>query len=294
MTKVTVITASYNHADYLKEAIECVLNQTFKDFTYLIWDDGSSDISREIIKEYADKDSRIQFYTHENQVNKGLPDTIKACVEKVESPYLAFLESDDKWHPEFLSSFYDIAQRRVNMKFFFCDLESFGDKYMMSTHSKMLAKRKHLIQTYSKKGCLDLSIMLFANPISTMSSVFARSELIKQCQFDTPIAPMCDVFLYCQLLEIGRTLMFLDKKLLYWRKHKLSYSSSNAKHTREDARNMVFDIIYPENTVSDRSFVNKLMRSKLEKAFRPCIKYLLCLYLKYKYGRKNIIVYSEN
>ena len=62
--KISVLTASYNYENYISETIESVLNQTYKDFEYIIFDDGSTDKSLEIIEKYAQKDSRIKIYSH--------------------------------------------------------------------------------------------------------------------------------------------------------------------------------------------------------------------------------------
>ncbi len=70
--KISVLTASYNYEKYISQTIESVLNQTYTDFEYIIFDDGSTDNSVNIIKEYAKKDKRIKFYTHENNSNKNL------------------------------------------------------------------------------------------------------------------------------------------------------------------------------------------------------------------------------
>ena len=60
MAKLTVISPVYNAEKYLRKSIESVLNQTFKDFEYLLIDDCSTDNSLQLIEEYAAKDSRIR------------------------------------------------------------------------------------------------------------------------------------------------------------------------------------------------------------------------------------------
>ena len=55
MPKITVILTSYNHAKYIRETIDSILNQTFKDFELIIWDDASIDESWEIIQSYKDE-----------------------------------------------------------------------------------------------------------------------------------------------------------------------------------------------------------------------------------------------
>ena len=95
MPAVSIIIASYNYENYIKETIQSVLNQTFEDWEMIIVDDGSKDNSIEVIKEYCSQDNRIKFFQHENGENKGLIETLKLGIEKASSNWLVFVESDD-------------------------------------------------------------------------------------------------------------------------------------------------------------------------------------------------------
>ena len=70
--KVSVVTASYNYQDYIKEAIQSVLNQTYKDLELIIVDDCSTDNSVQVINSY--KDDRIKLFV--NEKNLGLLKTV--------------------------------------------------------------------------------------------------------------------------------------------------------------------------------------------------------------------------
>ncbi|MBQ7453795.1 MAG: glycosyltransferase family 2 protein, partial [Selenomonadaceae bacterium] len=94
--KVSVILTSYNHAAYVSAAIESVLNQTFTDFELLIIDDGSSDGSRDIIKQFTD--GRIKFFLYE--VNRGPAIAIRDAVQSARGKYIAVHHSDDLWTPD--------------------------------------------------------------------------------------------------------------------------------------------------------------------------------------------------
>ncbi|MBX4258430.1 glycosyltransferase [Clostridium estertheticum] len=91
--KVSVIIPSYNHGRFIENAINSVLNQTFKDFELIIADDASPDDSVEKIRRF--KDSRIKFYSFEQ--NKGAVDTTNFCITKCVGEYIALLNSDDAW-----------------------------------------------------------------------------------------------------------------------------------------------------------------------------------------------------
>jgi O-antigen biosynthesis protein len=95
--KISILLTSYNHAKYLRDAIESVLNQTYKDFELLVWDDASVDNSWEIITSYSDE--RIHaFRNHTNQVEyfyKAISDMTQGLSE-----YIAIHHSDDVWEPK--------------------------------------------------------------------------------------------------------------------------------------------------------------------------------------------------
>ena len=95
MPKVSVILSSYNHADYIGESIESILNQTFKDFELYIIDDHSTDNSWDIINKY--KDERI--IKIRNTKNMGYCMTKKLC-NKLKGEYFAIAHCDDKWEKD--------------------------------------------------------------------------------------------------------------------------------------------------------------------------------------------------
>ena len=91
--KVSVIMPSYNSAQYITEAIESILNQTFTDFEFIIINDGSTDDTAKIIKEYANKDHRIKFINHKK--NKGFIGCLNECLDIASGEYIAKMDSDD-------------------------------------------------------------------------------------------------------------------------------------------------------------------------------------------------------
>ena len=94
--KVSVILSSYNHEKYIAQAIQSVLDQTFTDFELLIYDDGSTDKSREIIKTFTDP--RIKTFLYEE--NRGPRIASREATCAATGKYLAIHHSDDLWTPE--------------------------------------------------------------------------------------------------------------------------------------------------------------------------------------------------
>ena len=100
MAIVTVCTQVYNTAAYLPQCVESVLKQTFSDFEYIIVDNGSTDGSQDILKEYAKKDPRIQLIRFEE--NKREMRYPPIAQERGSGQYFTALDSDDWLAPEYL------------------------------------------------------------------------------------------------------------------------------------------------------------------------------------------------
>lgn len=100
MTNISVIIPVYNTEKYLDECIKSVLNQTYQDFELILVDDHSTDNSPLIIKKYLKQDSRIKAVTNKN--SHGAGGARNTGIELSSGKYLAFLDSDDYYLPNFL------------------------------------------------------------------------------------------------------------------------------------------------------------------------------------------------
>ena len=87
--KISIIMPVYNVEEYVGKAIESILAQTFKDYEFLIVDDGTKDKSGEICDEYAKEDSRIQVIHKENG---GAPSARNTALDIAKGKYVYFLD----------------------------------------------------------------------------------------------------------------------------------------------------------------------------------------------------------
>jgi glycosyltransferase involved in cell wall biosynthesis len=94
---ISVVMPVFNSERYLAEAIESILNQTFTDFEFLIFDDGSTDRSPDIIREYAEKDPRI--IAEFSPVNEGYVGHLNEGIQRSRGKYIARMDSDDVAFP---------------------------------------------------------------------------------------------------------------------------------------------------------------------------------------------------
>ena len=93
MASISMIMPVYNSEDYLASAIQCVLNQTMKDFELILVDDGSTDKSGEICDSFAKRDSRIVVI---HQKNGGICRARNKGLEAANGEYVAFMDNDDE------------------------------------------------------------------------------------------------------------------------------------------------------------------------------------------------------
>ena len=99
MPAVSVITPAYNAASFVAQTIESIRAQTFDDWELVIVDDGSTDGTTDIIGEYQERDGRIRLL---HQANAGPSAARNHAMREARGEFLAFLDSDDTWDPEYL------------------------------------------------------------------------------------------------------------------------------------------------------------------------------------------------
>ena len=107
MCEISIIIPVYNAQDYLKRCLNSVLNQKFKDFEAICINDGSTDSSFEILREYSKKDSRIKVIGF-NQ-NQGASIARNTGIKEARGKYLGFMDCDDYIEDDFLSELYSKA-----------------------------------------------------------------------------------------------------------------------------------------------------------------------------------------
>jgi teichuronic acid biosynthesis glycosyltransferase TuaG len=95
---VSIITPSYNSSKFIKDCVNSVFSQTYKNWEMIIVDDCSEDNSKEIISELSTKDKRIKPIFLEKNV--GAAEARNTAIRQSKGKYVAFLDSDDLWNPK--------------------------------------------------------------------------------------------------------------------------------------------------------------------------------------------------
>ncbi len=180
MPTVSVIIVTYNRANYLKEAIECVQAQTLRDTEILIVDDGSTDNTGEIIESYAKQDSRIQYLWQKNIGTAGAGRN--RAIKLAKGKYIAFLDDDDRWLPEKIEK--QVSYMEANPEVGFCYV-----RFQIYQKAGDRLEKGKLFPQYLANKFEDLT-WAFIAPSSTL---FRTSCLIQTDGFSVKYWP-CDDF----------------------------------------------------------------------------------------------------
>lgn len=208
---VSVIMPAYNAEKYVGQAIESILNQSYKNFEFIIVNDGSIDGTAEIIKNFIKQDKRIVVI--KNEQNIGVTKSLNKALESVKGKYVVRMDADDWSYPERLAaqielmadnpdvvvsgSYIEVCDRQLKTKYV--------RKYQLDDKNI----RKHLFR-YSP----------FAHPATIW-----RADILKKERYDERINVCQDYELYFRIGKIGK-FMNLDKLLLKLRMHERSISTS--------------------------------------------------------------------
>lgn len=230
--KISIVTASYNYEDLIKETIESVLAQTYSEWELIIVDDGSTDNSREVIKSYANRDERISLFTHPDNTNKGLCETVKLGCERATGEYIAFLESDDVWTPNYLEEKINALKSYPEVRLIFNSVEMFGDNKTIGEYEKYFQISGKILDKIRFPANI-FNAMLLINLVPTFSCAMVKKETLLACNFDNLYGPWLDWGLWLQI-TYKHSVAYLPKNLTKWRMHQKSYINTSDKIKRNN------------------------------------------------------------
>lgn len=173
---ITVYTQVYNTKPFLIQCIESVLTQTYSDFQYILVDNGCSDGSSEILKEYAQKDARIHLIKYEENQYGIMPEIVKRVAD---GRYLSVLDSDDWWEPDYLERMVKFMEEND------LDLAITGTvQYLEAYHADKLLRKLDSPIILTQKQFADEYPRFWAFPSTVWASVQKMS--IYKADFKEP------------------------------------------------------------------------------------------------------------
>ncbi|WOO40809.1 glycosyltransferase family 2 protein [Rubellicoccus peritrichatus] len=216
---VSVLMPVYNAEHYLKEAVESILAQTYKNFEFVIVDDGSTDRSLEVLNDFAKNDSRIKIISRPNTGIVGaLNDGLKNCSGK----YTARMDADDIAHIQRL-------EKQSNY------LENNEDTIAVGSRVRMVDSEGDFIWDYqppiNNNEILEQLSTGNGGALIHPAAMFRSKALMTVNGYKEKWCHIEDLDLYLRLSELG-AFHNLSDALLDYRQH---FTSANATKAREQA-----------------------------------------------------------
>lgn len=184
MSLVSIITPVHNAANFLKQCLTSVADQTYTDWEHILVDDCSTDDSAVIIQEYANKDSRIGYIRLKENGGAGV--ARNTAIKIAKGAYIAFLDSDDMWKPEKLSK--QLAFMQAN-----------GYYFSFTSYGTMNGAGEPTDNIFHAKEMVTYNSALYKNPIGCLTAMYDVSFFGKQ--YMPIIRKRQDYGLWLQLLK---------------------------------------------------------------------------------------------
>lgn len=232
MSFITVIIPNYNHAPYLKERIESILNQTCQDIEIIILDDASTDNSKTIIEQYRDH-PKVKEIIYNTRNSGSTFRQWKKGIDCAKGEYIWIAESDDSADPGFLEAIINCFEKNDDTGLVFTQSFRYNSKGEItgnwSFHTSGM--NDHLWQNNFTMNGPDFikSYMFYKNAIPNASAVvFKKSVYERAGGLNTDFKINGDWFLYTRILAISG-IGFISEPLSYFREHDNQGSSKNIR-----------------------------------------------------------------
>ena len=224
MEIVSIIIPVYNIEKYIRECINSIINQTYKDLEIIIVDDGSTDNSGSICDEYASRDKRIKVI---HQMNAGAANAKNTALDQATGEYVAFVDSDDFVSEDWIYTMYQ-SMKQYNADIVECEFDR------VFTNQAVIVRNYEKNIEYSAKKYFE---QYFENWESALfwNKLF-RAKLLKDIRFRRERRCIDDEFFTYKALSLANKIVRINEVLYHYRQRKTS-----AVHQKEHALQITDD-----------------------------------------------------
>lgn len=221
--RITIIVPVYNVEDYLVVCLDSLVNQTYKAIRIVCVDDGSTDNSREILEEYAKKDQRIEII---KKKNGGLSSARNAALEKCNTEYVMFCDSDDSFNKKMCEEMLMVLEKDGS------DIAVCGTNVIYSAHEEMKdSDEEYYSLKYDGKKRVTDEVILNTN-VSVSNKIF-KMDIIHDNRLSFPEGLNNeDFYFYNVYMSYASTISFVGEKLYNYERRDGSIMSDNFKAER--------------------------------------------------------------
>jgi rhamnosyltransferase len=269
MEKVDILLATYNGQEYLREQLDSILNQTFKNFNLIISDDNSNDKTWKILKEYEKKDNRIKLFKQEK--NSGIVNNFEFLLSKVTNKFFMFSDQDDIWKETKIEKSLD-KLKAESADLVYTDLEVVDENLNVKYPSYW--KYKGIYKKIKKYNSYEA---LYLNNFVTGCTILAKSENISKI-LPLPKTSKYVLHDYWAALIISQSgkIAYVEEPTIMYRQHKHNNIGSKTKSeqmkTFKDVRDLFINVklehfkVFLDNY--DRLDKSKKINSLTEKSYK--------------------------
>ena len=250
---ISVLLPVYNAEPYLRAAVDSVLSQTFVDFELLAFDDGSTDRSLAILREYEAKDSRVRIFSREN---RGHVVTHNELIDLAQGRYLAHMDADDICLPE-----------RFERQAVF--LDSFPDHLVVGGWIEQINAAGQpigIIRSPLTHQEIDLAHLKGHTSICHPAAMFRKTAVLTVGCYNDEFNPAEDLDLWLRLAEIGKVAN-LPEIVLRYRLHSDSLSEASGQK-QHDAMKRACQSAWHRRGIEGRFEVTEHWRPGTDKTSR--------------------------
>jgi glycosyltransferase involved in cell wall biosynthesis len=221
---VSVVIPTFNRANYIREAIQSVLDQTFKDFEIIVVDDGSTDGTQQAVASFHD--ARIRYL---RERHRGIGASMNAGIAASTGAYVARLDSDDTWLPNMLAIETAALEKNPDLGAVYARAEA------MNEQGQRLPTGRGMPLRYPEDSFLS---MLYEDSTSTITTIVRRACFEKAGPYDESLTTSED---WDMALRISRhyPLLFIDEVVARFRLHETNITGPDSLHFGESLENRV-------------------------------------------------------
>ena len=283
----SIIVPVYNSAEYIADTIQSVWVQTYTRWELLMIDDGSSDHSLEVLKEWAKKDKRIRILQHPGGVNKGVSATRNVGIKHANGQWVAFLDADDIWYPKKLEIQHDIIVKNQELVFIYAlaDVIDENSQKIVSKNQAYAFNSKYSVYGAGIPGLMRHPFKYAVSKAfeAPTSSVVAKANIIQQIGgFEEDMSYSEDGLLWYRILERG-DLFFYGKPLLAYRVHSSQWNAKTKDSLKLTRRFYVYHKLINMVAPIHQKLISYLF---VNKGFRIVVR----SFIGYPYFNPNMII----
>ncbi len=245
--KIDILMVNYNHGERIGKSIESVLNQTYPEFRLLIIDDGSTDDSCSVIREYADRDARIAFYPQEK--NRHICHATNTGLHLLEGDYLARIDSDDIWYEEKLKEQVEFFASHPESKvcFAWVDILDEYDRLANDRDPELF----YLLQAENRKRTDWLKRFFHYGNCLCQSSVMIERSVVEETGDYNPAYRQLSDFDYWVRIARRHQLYVMPKRLAALRRFFDGGKVNTSSYAREDRVRMFYEHLLIQRDMLD-------------------------------------------